>query len=281
MPDWLDELPTDAGPPWLRMGTRGTTEDRWLVIDPQWDAERELKHELVSTRPTEVWAELTSGEVDTHAAGGEVLALVTDWLRVYAPSHLSDPPAARHPLESAALMVPEDLCLVDHSLRLVAASVCFPSHWRVDDKIGLPIAAVHAPVDHYAEGLQSKVDTFLSRLPPGRIAARRNLSVHDHPDLFAPGPAEVYSHTASTDGADHLWLRSERQTLRRLVRSGMILFTIKTQVCPMAQLAERPDVAARMATRFDALVDHERECGREARVPPWLPGWLRAAAGGD
>ncbi len=49
-----------------------------------------------------------------------------------------------------------------------------------------------------------------------------------------------------------LWLRSERQTLRRLTSADVVLFTIRTQQVPLAALDERPDVAHRLAAAIGA-----------------------------
>lgn len=48
--------------------------------------------------------------------------------------------------------------------------------------------------------------------------------------------------------ADRVHLRSERQTLRRLPRSGAIVFTVRTYKTPLEQLAREPGMAARLAT---------------------------------
>jgi hypothetical protein len=48
-----------------------------------------------------------------------------------------------HPLDLAGRVVPDDLCLVqadaDGVPRLVAASLCFPSRWRLGEKLGRPL----------------------------------------------------------------------------------------------------------------------------------------------
>ena len=46
---------------------------------------------------------------------------------------------------------------------------------------------------------------------------------------------------------DRVRLRSERQTLRRLPRSGAIVFTVRTYKTPLEQLAREPGMAARLA----------------------------------
>jgi hypothetical protein len=72
---------------------------------------------------------------------------------------------------------------------------------------------------------------------------RRNWSIHDDPTYFLPQPGP---------GTGDLYLRSERQVLRRLDTPDTVLFTIRTQQVPLAVVAERPDVARRMAAAIAA-----------------------------
>ncbi len=81
------------------------------------------------------------------------------------------------------------------------------------------------------------------RLSPDRPVWRRNWSIHDDPSFFLPEPTPATEATPP----EGRWLRSERQTLRRLQTPGTVLFTIRTQQLPLAAVAKRPDVAARMA----------------------------------
>lgn len=145
----------------------------------------------------------------------------------------------------------EDLCLLvlrDGAPHLDAASLCFPSYWRLADKLGRPLAEVHAPVAHYADELATKIDRFLDRLPHDRPVWRRNWSVHDDPSYFLPDPTPL----RAAHPPDGLWLRSERQTLRRLRTPGTVLFTIRTQQVPLAVLVDRPDIAQRLAAAIAA-----------------------------
>ncbi|MGK2947867.1 MAG: heme-dependent oxidative N-demethylase subunit alpha family protein, partial [Acidimicrobiales bacterium] len=141
-PDWLDELDTSAGPPWVAMGTRGIAEGDWLA--PDHDRERDLAHkaELLRLRHDDVFAALPTPAVD--AASLETLRLVEA-----ATGSTGDP--AGHPLDAAGRLVQEDLCLLvlrDGAPHLDAASLCFPSYWRLADKLGRPLAEVHGPVAH-------------------------------------------------------------------------------------------------------------------------------------
>ena len=250
-PAWLDELVIDPGPPWLHMGLRTVEEADWLVVDDRRTGELAQKARLLDERHDEVFGALEG----TEAAGGEVLDLVAGWLQRHRPDAAPSVDAlpvdtCRHPLDAAGRLVQEDLCVMDRrddDVALVAASLCFPTHWRLADKLGGTAAAIHGPVPHYRDELQGKVDRFLERIPDGRIVMRRNWGIHDHDTLFAPvHPPPQVGITATTAG-DRLWLRSERQTLRRLPASGAVLFTIRVQVVPLSVLARRPDVAHALA----------------------------------
>lgn len=262
-PAWLDELVLEPGPPWLHMGLRTIDEAAWLAVDDRRGAELAEKDRLLSERHDDVFAALPG----TEAAGAETLALVEAWLASHRPEALRDPsvPAAggRHPLETAARLVQEDLCLMaerDGDIALVAAALCFPSHWRLADKIGGSSAAIHGPVPHYERELQAKVDRFLERIPEGRIVLRRNWGVHDHDTLFVPEHPPPRPGITAANAGDRLWVRSERQTLRRLPDSGAVLFTIRVQFAPLATLTARPDVAAALAAsaRAGAAVARDR-----------------------
>lgn len=249
-PAWLDELVLQPGPPLHHMGLRTIAEADWLVVDERRPPELAEKARLLDERHDEVFAALPG----TDAVGAEVLELVRDWLTARRPGlDVPAPPSTgrpMHPLEQAGRLVQEDLCVMDRrdgEVRLVAASLCFPSHWRLAEKIGGSAAAIHGPVPRYREELQAKVDRYLDRLPADRIAQRRNWTIQDHDTLFVPTYPPVQLGIGAADAGDRLWLRSERQTLRRLARTGAVLFTIRVQVVPLRALAARPDVAHALA----------------------------------
>lgn len=279
-PAWLDEVPLRPGPPWLAMGTHALDLRRWLLVDERREAELALKDVLLTEHHGLVVAALPGSE----AAAAELEAAVRAWLRQHRPD-LEPPevPGGLHPVDAAGRLVQEDLCLVQErsgdagsAWVLTAASVCFPSHWRLGEKLGRSMAEIHAPVPHYADELRARVDTFFSRLRAERPVWRRNLSVHAHDDLFRPEPHERPDAfpPEPTPDLDGVWLRSEYQTLRRLPRSGAVAFTIRTQVCPAGVLARRPDVAASLGARLRSIAGERSALGERAPFPRWLPDHL-------
>lgn len=264
-PDWLDELALDPGPPWLGMGTRGLDPSGWLVIDEDRDRDLAEKARLLADRHDEVFAALDTPAV--RSGSEDTLAMVV------AATGLA-PDRALHPLDAAGRLVQEDLCLLvlrDGAPHLDAASLCFPSYWRLADKLGRPLGDVHGPVAHYADELADKVDRFLARLPADRPVWRRNWSIHDDPSYFLP----VATPPRAVDPPEGLWLRSERQTLRRLPTPDVVLFTIRTQQVPLSVLAERPDVAHRMAAAIAAW-SPELLAYKGGHGAPAAAGWLRS-----
>lgn len=244
--DWLDEIDLDPEKPWLRMGTRALGDRPWLVVDSRRDAELALKQQLLAERHGEVFA----ANSNTEAASQRVLDLVTAELagRGIDPRPPGGHAGGRdfHPLDLAGRLVQEDLCLLrwePEAWVLVAASLCFPSRWRLARKMGHPLTAVHGPVVGYAEQLAPKVDRLLDRLDGDRIVWRRNWFIHPDPALFQPDrPTGAEPVIDAAHCLDDLYLRSERQTLRRVddpspAGGRYVLFTIRIQHCPLAELA--------------------------------------------
>ena len=54
---------------------------------------------------------------------------------------------------------------------------------------------------------------------------------------------------------DMMVLRTERQTLRRLPKTGAILFTIRTYTTPVVKLAQEPGVPSRLASAVRSWPD--------------------------
>lgn len=247
-PGWLDEIDLDPSSGWLAMKTRALGSRPWLIVDAKRDAELALKARLLLERPAEVFAARSGSE----EPGRETLELVSAACRRLGletgtdagpGADGSDPvapdPVDRHPLDLAGRLVQEDLCLLapgPDGWVFQAASLCFPSRWRLADKLGRTQAGVHGPVEGYDSSLAPRVDRLFDRLGD-RIVWRRNWFIHPNPELFQPdrpvGGDPVVEAGLCLTG---LYLRSERQTLRRLARTGWILFTIRTQQEPLAAL---------------------------------------------
>ena len=274
LPTWLDELDVKPAPPHLKMGTRSLDLSTWLSPDQFRKGELALKRRLFKDRPDAVFACLPSAD----EAAREAAHIVADWMRAQTGVNV-DWTVHPHPLAAVSQHVQEDVALMvfrDDDWHLDALSLCFPSLWRLSDKIGKSTGAVHAPVRHYESDLSNKVDTFFSRLKPETPVWRRNLTVKPYPFLHLPTPTMPLPPQGLTVAADGspLWLRSERQTLRALPTSGALLFTIRVQMTPVRHLLERRDIAAQMLAMFDSWGD-PHSMHTPTMVDAFVP-WLRS-----
>ena len=266
-------LPFSPGPFRMAIGLTGAHPDELVEIDAQYPAEMAERRDLINTRHGEVFAATPGSE----AARADVLAVLADLLPRRYPDFFARAGVVLHnrltgeawdlarptcdPLELAGRLVQEDLCIVDSAGPepvLSAAILCAPSRWRLNEKIGRPLAAVHGPVPLYAERLSGAVDRFMGALKPGRLAERLNWSLVDDPALFQLGGkhrTERNLAITAENAADRLFLRVERQTLMRLPSSLSVLFAIHVHSYPLTRVLEAPGAAANLAAAVAALPD--------------------------
>ena len=115
------------------------------------------------------------------------------------------------------------------------------------------------------------------KVKPGHIASRLNWSVLDDPAMFQPGGKwrrgnECRDHSRQCRRS--LYLRVERQTLRRLPQSGAILFGIRVHCYPLARAITTPLAASRLAEAVRALPEATVHYKSLKVFGPALLGWL-------
>jgi hypothetical protein len=241
-----------------RLGVRPLDLHDWIELGPDADAAIASKSQLNAEHPDTVFAVLDGIEPESDEVAAELLDhLRRRWPERYGDAGL-DPDL--HPLDAAARLVPEDLVLlVERDGRLVfgGGSVCFPNRWDLRSKLGLTMAGVHAPVDRLNDQLEEPIDAFFDRLTPQRSFWRLGWGILDTPDWYTPLDGTAGPRPADP-GPDDLFLRVERETLRRMPVTGAVLFTIRTYVTPIPDVAADSDVAQRLADSVDALPDDVR-----------------------
>ena len=149
-------------------------------------------------------------------------------------------------LRSAALATYEDLLILlpktggaDGAHVLVAGALAFPTDWHLAAKIDRPLAAIHAPIPTYAEKLAASVDHVFANLTPDRLLIRCNWNVLESDELrYLPDrPAmQRFDHVTTANAGDTLFVRVERQALRRLPQTDATVFTIGIYVEPLRAL---------------------------------------------
>ncbi len=226
-------LPVDARGWRLAMGLRPLDLAQWLEVDDRRDAELAEKAALLATRRDAVVATRPAGD----AGSAELLAAVVDWLGAQHPGLARGVDAGEHPVVAASRLVQEDLCVLVRAdaWRLEAACVCFPSRWRLADKIGTTLDEIHSPVPGYDAELARPTASVFDRLKPDRSFWRLNWTLLDAPDLHQPDSARA----AAASDPTRWWFRVERQTIRALPASAAVVFTIRTYVTQLTDLLAR------------------------------------------
>jgi dimethylamine monooxygenase subunit A len=189
------------------------------------------------------------------------------------------------PLALAGRLVQEDLCLLQRDqdgYRLVAAVLCFPAHWRLSDKLGRPLDIIHDPVPGFGERLAATVDRFFASIQVARPVWRVNWSLVDQPTLFRPPEHRGHPRPISAERAgSELWLRVERQTLRRLPGSGDVVFGIHTHVDPLEDAIGAPAAARALRARIREMPDEMARYKSILPIREALLAWLDGRAEGQ
>ena len=247
-------VPFDGSPHAISIGVRRLDLANWLDLDSRAELLAQ-KFPLFQSHHAEVVATIAGSEFGAE----EVLELVKAELQHHGiadDTQSASEHSSLHSIDRAGRLVGEDVCLMEQRPELgvgyflTAASVCFPSRWVLSEKIGTSLSAIHAPVPGF-ESIAEATNRFFDAITIDRPAQRVNWTLIDDATLFQPASASrADSRTIDPSRiGETLHLRIERQTLRRLPRTGGVLFTIGTTVSPLTALSsdQRSDLASTLA----------------------------------
>jgi len=287
-------LPFEPGPYRMAMALTTVPESAWFEIDARYVEEMSERRRLLAERHDDVFGALPASDAARTETLREIVANLTTYARrwfVRSGDSLSNALTGEtwnlatlpcDPLELAGRLVQEDLCIIQQAGEgpiFTAAILCFPSRWRLHEKLGKPLVQVHGPVPYYAERLAIPVDRFMAKVKPGHIASRLNWSVLDDPAMFQPtGKWREAKNSAVTpeNAGEALYLRVERQTLRRLPQSGAILFGIRVHSYQLAHAITTPAAASCLAEAVRALPEETVRYKSLRAYGPALLAWLDA-----
>jgi len=233
----------------VKIGLSPIPESTWLELDNKFEEEILLKKNLLNTNRDKV-LQISKGSEEEQE---EILESILNYLQKFhsdkykfskdsiyikSTNDLYDLRQFKNPIELASLLVQEDLVLMspkEDKFYLEAASLSAPSHWSLTEKFSKSLLDLHDGVPSYKEDIGKRVDEIFNKLPTERILERYNWSIYDDPKLFQPVHSKPFVEFKETK-PNKLFLRVERQTIRKLPKYETILFTIRVHVDPIESI---------------------------------------------
>ena len=261
----------------VKVGLKPIKESDWLEIDDLFDSEIKVKKELYDSRFNEIHQEVK----ESFESQVELLNVLKSHLEQYHPDLEITSVAESLPLKNASLMVQEDLVLMlprGEEYFLGAASLCAPSNWSLQEKFKSSLIGLHVHVPTYEKKIGSRVNSLFNNLPRERIFQRFNWSVYEDSKLFQPARSKSRierSKTITEDNAgDRLFIRVERQTIRRLPETGAIVFTIRVHVNPLLCLKKDLSLLTDLDQAIENLTTDMKIYKSIDQIEVPLRGWL-------
>ncbi|MCJ1388850.1 mannosyltransferase [Xylographa bjoerkii] len=297
-PDWdihntlpLPYRPFRQGPYHITMGLRTMKWDEWIELDCHY-----LKfHADKARRIKERGSKCCKTAPEAFDGAVELLEEFCDYLPQRYPSlyrqtsvgmdnlvtgesfNIIERPLVEDPMQMAARMVQDDIAIMfekpDGQYYLLAGSILLAGFWRLEDKWKMALSEIHTTGDvpSFKQKLEKGMMNFFRRVQPNGPVLRNNYFIQVDDNLAwsdSIGPEDddgIGWITAEKNKAiKHHWFRSERQSLRRLPRSGGVVFTIRTYFHPITEVAQQPLVPGRLASAIRSWGDDvARYKGRE------------------
>lgn len=282
-PDWSIEttkpLPYRAfryGPKYnVTMGLRTVQFDDWIQLDnhyPRYHADK-------ACRIAERGAKCCLTMPEAYPAAVELLEELAQYLPSRYPTlykrtnvgldnlwsgekfNIVERPLKEDPIQMCARLVQDDLALMfekpDGQYYLLSGAILLPGFWRLEDKVGMPLSEIHTSGDvpQFKEKLERGMMSFFRRLKCEDMYARNNYFIQVDDDLAwswsigsEDSPAISWDTAQKNRAVEHHMFRSERQTLRRLPRTGAVVFTIRTYFHPVTDIAQEDFIPGRLAS---------------------------------
>lgn len=298
-PDWsleqtkpLPYRPFRYGPKYNQtMGLRSVKHADWIELDSHYPRFHADKARRILSRGEKCYR--TAPEA--YPAAVELLQDLVDYLPARYTSlfrrtevgidnlwsgesfNTTSQPLKEDPMLTAARLIQDDLAIMierpDGQYYLLAGAVFLPGFWRLDEKFGMSMSELHTSGDvpQFREKLEKGMMNFFRRVKPEEMVARNNYFFQVDDDLawsWSLGSEDeahpAWSKSERDRAIEHHHFRSERQTLRRLPKSGGVVFTIRTYFHPVVEIAEEAYVPGRLASAIRSWGDDvSRYKGRE------------------
>lgn len=289
----ITPMPFRDGPYRVRMGLTPIAPTQWLVVGPDYAGQIAEKRRLIAADRAAVWQMLPQAQ----GAAAELADMLADNLGRHHgaqfrheagrfDNRLLGESGALPPGDLGAVVrhVQEDFCLLQPQgegglYHLTGASLCFPANWKLAEKLGRPLIAIHEHVPDYEPAVGAGVDRFLQRLMPGRLVTRSNWLLSDEPALFQLGKRPLAEAIPVAEIGRRLVMRLERQCFCRLPESGAVVFSIRTFVHRLDEVVSAPADARDLLASLSGMDGPALAYRHIGPVLPQLTAWLESRAG--
>lgn len=264
------------------MGLRNIKVEEWIELDNDYPRfHREKAHRILDRG-----SRCCRTTPEAYSAAVELLEELVSYLPARYPSlyqrtkhgiknlwsgeefDVTSRPLPEDPMQICGRLTQDDLAIMmekpDGKYYLQAGAILLAGFWRLEDKLGMQLSQIHTSghVPHYKEKLERGMDNLFRRLKPGEVVGRNNYVVQVDNNL--PWSYSVGSEDSDHRGwhladenppIEHIHLRFERQTLHRLPKSGGVVFTIRTYLLPVTEIAKEDYVPGRLASAVRSWTD--------------------------
>ncbi len=240
----------------MRLGLKALDLKHWVHPDGDFEQFNEHKQDVIARLGNRCFAELprsTDAQQEFSARLKE--HLLKDHPAVFGlnGSDLTHQPSGLHwnaedlSLSNSQYWVQEDICILQadkNQYRLTAASVCSPSNWALEEKIGRTVDEIHDPVPGYQDILAQRVNRLLSGLKAEKPMLRFNWSLQPGNELLWRNDLEA------ANGDTNTYWRVERQTLVKLPETDAVAFGIRIFLHPLDELGQGKSDIEKVASRL-------------------------------
>ncbi|CAL8576620.1 hypothetical protein XPA_002491 [Xanthoria parietina] len=298
-PDWSVDItkplpyrPFNHGPKYpITMGLRRMPWDQWIELDNQFP----YYHQEKARRIENLGRVVARAEPEALEGAYELLEEFSDYLSHRYPSlfkrtavgidnlltgeqfNIVERPLKQDPMQMAARLIQDDFALLlekpDGQYYLSAGAIVMPGLWNLDERMGMPLSQIH--IDHgkvpgFKEKLNRGVMNLFRRIQPDAPVQRNTWYIQglDAMDKegFTTGAGE------KNMPVENFHFRSERQSVRRLPRTGAVAFLFRTYFLPITDMADEPYVPGRLASAIRSWDDETAKYkGRESFEEVLLP----------
>lgn len=273
----------------ITMGVRTLHPHEWVQIDNEWPKYHDLKIQRMQEKGNDLYG---TADSRARAAGIELLTEYREYLPARYPKLFVK---TRHglknlytgevfeflqssykgdPMYIIGHLTQDDIAILTEDSKgeyyFTAGSILLAGSWRFKDKFQKSLDDIHklSKVPKYLPNLQKSMMKFFYRMSVDSMVVRFNYSFqmdNNLPWAFTSLGDEDNDETFRFSAENlnikitDIYYRSERQSLRRLPKTGAIVFGIRTYFIPLVEICKEPHVPKRLLNGVNGWDEESKE----------------------